>query len=136
MATRLKRNTTYAVITSPRGLAPQFEKRCSSSFKLMGCPTRYPKKSQIGDKYRDPAVQFPRSQQHSKRMRRWVGIKGSIRNWRRDLKCPSARRLRMVREDAGAPNKGATCAWIAGDEAVGIPYNVLALSTTGLSRAP
>ncbi|GFS51164.1 uncharacterized protein TNCV_3532641 [Trichonephila clavipes] len=47
------------------------------------------------------------------------GVKGSTRIGRRDLKCPSARRLRMVREDTGAPNKGATCAWMAADEAVG-----------------
>ncbi|GFU01209.1 uncharacterized protein TNCV_4927941 [Trichonephila clavipes] len=30
-----------------------------------------------------------------------------------------ARRLRMIREDTGAPNEGATCAWIAADEAIG-----------------
>ncbi|GFW51175.1 uncharacterized protein TNCV_3594571 [Trichonephila clavipes] len=30
-----------------------------------------------------------------------------------------ARRLRTVREDTGAPSEGATCAWIAADEAVG-----------------
>ncbi|GFV52804.1 uncharacterized protein TNCV_2874751 [Trichonephila clavipes] len=52
-------------------------------------------------------------------MRRWLVIKGSTRNERCDLKCPSARRLRMVRDDTEAPNEGATCAWIAADEAVG-----------------
>ncbi|GFX59797.1 uncharacterized protein TNCV_1778361 [Trichonephila clavipes] len=31
----------------------------------------------------------------------------------------SARRLRMVREDTGAPYEGATCAWMVTDEAVG-----------------
>ncbi|GFT78080.1 uncharacterized protein TNCV_2820761 [Trichonephila clavipes] len=36
-----------------------------------------------------------------------------------DAKCPSARRLRMVREDTGKPSEGATCAWIVADEAVG-----------------
>ncbi|GFV29682.1 uncharacterized protein TNCV_330481 [Trichonephila clavipes] len=43
------------------------------------------------------------------------------------VKCPlfpkprktKARRLRMVQEDTGAPNEGATCAWMAVDEAVG-----------------
>ncbi|GFY06922.1 uncharacterized protein TNCV_4090241 [Trichonephila clavipes] len=41
------------------------------------------------------AVQFPRKRHHSKRRRRWFGVKGSPRNWRRDSKCPLARRLRM-----------------------------------------
>ncbi|GFV89098.1 uncharacterized protein TNCV_4912971 [Trichonephila clavipes] len=36
-----------------------------------------------------------------------------------DRKCLSARCLRMVREDTGAPHEGATCAWIAANEAVG-----------------
>ncbi|GFV59865.1 uncharacterized protein TNCV_4739931 [Trichonephila clavipes] len=61
-------------------------------------------------------VQFPRAQHHPKRRRRWVDVKGSTRNGRRN---PSARRLRMVQEDTGAPNEGATCAWMAADEAVG-----------------
>ncbi|GFV69606.1 uncharacterized protein TNCV_4507211 [Trichonephila clavipes] len=39
-------------------------------------------------------------------MRRWVGAKGSTRNGRRYPKCPSARLLRMVREDTGAPSEG------------------------------
>ncbi|GFT75209.1 transposon Tf2-6 polyprotein [Trichonephila clavipes] len=47
------------------------------------------------------------------------GVKGSTRNGCRDPKCPSARRLSMVREDTGAPSKGATCVWMATDEAVG-----------------
>ncbi|GFT98180.1 uncharacterized protein TNCV_789841 [Trichonephila clavipes] len=55
------------------------------------------------------AVQFPRVRHHSKRRRRWVDVKGSTRNGHRDPKFPSFRRLRMVREDTGAPNKGATC---------------------------
>ncbi|GFX96991.1 uncharacterized protein TNCV_1997231 [Trichonephila clavipes] len=62
------------------------------------------------------AVQFPHARHHSKRRRRWVGVKGSTRNGRHDPKCPSARRLRMVREDTGAPNEGVTCAWMAADE--------------------
>ncbi|GFV84575.1 uncharacterized protein TNCV_2481891 [Trichonephila clavipes] len=37
----------------------------------------------------------------------------------RDPKCPSTRRLRMVREDTVAPNEGATCAWMAAYEEVG-----------------
>ncbi|GFX20388.1 hypothetical protein TNCV_3487461 [Trichonephila clavipes] len=37
------------------------------------------------------------------------GVKGKTRNGHRDPKCPSARRIRMVREDTGAPNKNATC---------------------------
>ncbi|GFV09805.1 uncharacterized protein TNCV_2598591 [Trichonephila clavipes] len=32
---------------------------------------------------------------------------------------PSARRLRMARKDTGVPNEGATCSWMAADEAVG-----------------
>ncbi|GFV73520.1 uncharacterized protein TNCV_1775481 [Trichonephila clavipes] len=65
------------------------------------------------------AVQFPCAWHHSKRRCRWVGDKGSTRNGRRDPKCPSARRLRMVREDTGALCEGATCDWMVADEAVG-----------------
>ncbi|GFW31368.1 uncharacterized protein TNCV_2664681 [Trichonephila clavipes] len=65
------------------------------------------------------AVQFPRAQHHSKWRRQWVGVKGSTRNGHRDSKCPSARHIHIVREDTGAPNEGATCAWRAADEAVG-----------------
>ncbi|GFU50304.1 uncharacterized protein TNCV_301371 [Trichonephila clavipes] len=66
------------------------------------------------------AVQLPRApQHHSKRKRRWMGVKGSTCNGRRDQKCPSARHLRMVREDTGASSEGATFAWMAVDEAVG-----------------
>ncbi|GFS85108.1 uncharacterized protein TNCV_4222871 [Trichonephila clavipes] len=46
--------------------------------------------------FHSAAVQFPRVRLHSKRRRRWVGVKGSTRNGCRDPKCPSARRLRMV----------------------------------------
>ncbi|GFW66943.1 uncharacterized protein TNCV_4688281 [Trichonephila clavipes] len=63
-------------------------------------------------------VQFPRARHHSKRRRRWVGVKGSACNGRRDPKCPSAWCLRMVREDTVVPNEGATCAWMSADEAV------------------
>ncbi|GFV09787.1 uncharacterized protein TNCV_2598421 [Trichonephila clavipes] len=69
--------------------------------------------------FHSTAVQFPRVWHHSTRRRRWVGVKDSTRNGRRDPKCPSTRHLRMVREDTGAPNKGATCAWMATDEDVG-----------------
>ncbi|GFT90345.1 transposable element Tcb1 transposase [Trichonephila clavipes] len=65
------------------------------------------------------AVQVPCAWPHSIRRCRWVGVKDSTRNRRRDPKCPSARRLHMAREDTGAPNEGATCAWMAADEAVG-----------------
>ncbi|GFV84677.1 uncharacterized protein TNCV_4296591 [Trichonephila clavipes] len=69
--------------------------------------------------FHSAAVQFPRARHHSQRRRRWVGIKGSTRNGRHDPKCPSARRFRMAREDTGAPSEGATCVWMAADEAVG-----------------
>ncbi|GFW66395.1 hypothetical protein TNCV_3433571 [Trichonephila clavipes] len=46
-------------------------------------------------------VQFPQAWHHSKRRRRWVGVKGGTRIGRHDSKCPSARCLRMVREDTG-----------------------------------
>ncbi|GFS66436.1 uncharacterized protein TNCV_3856861 [Trichonephila clavipes] len=42
--------------------------------------------------FHSAAVQFPRARHHSKRRRRWVGIKGSTRNECRDPKCLSARR--------------------------------------------
>ncbi|GFU08937.1 uncharacterized protein TNCV_1318151 [Trichonephila clavipes] len=54
--------------------------------------------------FHSAAVQFPRARHHSKRRRRWVGVKGSTRNGRHDPKCPSDRHLRMVREDTGAPS--------------------------------
>ncbi|GFT00642.1 uncharacterized protein TNCV_141871 [Trichonephila clavipes] len=69
--------------------------------------------------FHSAAVQFLRAWHHSKRRRRWVSVKGTTRNGRYDLKCPSARRHHMVREDTGAPNEGATCAWMVVDEAVG-----------------
>ncbi|GFT48126.1 uncharacterized protein TNCV_1001181 [Trichonephila clavipes] len=65
------------------------------------------------------AIQFPCARHHSKRKRRWVGVKGSTRNGHRDPKWPSARRLHMVRKNPGAPSEGATCTWMAADEAVG-----------------
>ncbi|GFT39366.1 hypothetical protein TNCV_2422731 [Trichonephila clavipes] len=37
----------------------------------------------------------------------------------RDPKSPSARRLRMVREETWVPSEGTICAWKAADEAVG-----------------
>ncbi|GFS47166.1 uncharacterized protein TNCV_2053371 [Trichonephila clavipes] len=55
-------------------------------------------------------VQFPLAWHHSKRRRRWVDVKGSTRNGHHKPKCPSVRRLRMVREDTGVPNEDATCA--------------------------
>ncbi|GFT46255.1 uncharacterized protein TNCV_3126331 [Trichonephila clavipes] len=69
--------------------------------------------------FHSAAVQFPRAWHHSKRRRRWVGVKSSTRNRNRDPKCPLARHLRMVRKDTGAPNEGATSAWMAAEEAVG-----------------
>ncbi|GFY11370.1 uncharacterized protein TNCV_3182211 [Trichonephila clavipes] len=72
-------------------------------------------------------VQFPRTWQHSKQRRRWVGGEGSTCNGCRDPKCPSARRLRKVREDTGVPNEGATCAWMVADEAVGYTRSFLTM---------
>ncbi|GFU62130.1 uncharacterized protein TNCV_2886471 [Trichonephila clavipes] len=60
-----------------------------------------------------PEVQFPREHHHFKRRRRWMGVKGSTRIGHHDPKCPSARHLRMVREDIWTLSEGATCAWIA-----------------------
>ncbi|GFW10634.1 uncharacterized protein TNCV_4917531 [Trichonephila clavipes] len=65
------------------------------------------------------AVQFPRAWHHSKRRRRCVGVNSSTRNGNHDPTCPSARCLRLVREDAVTPSEGATCASMAADEAVG-----------------
>ncbi|GFW89141.1 hypothetical protein TNCV_2685751 [Trichonephila clavipes] len=47
------------------------------------------------------------------------GVKGSTHNRCSDPKCPSARCLRIVREDTGAPSEGATCARMVAGEAVG-----------------
>ncbi|GFW41857.1 uncharacterized protein TNCV_5671 [Trichonephila clavipes] len=68
--------------------------------------------------FHSAAAQFPRAWCHSKRTRRWLGVKGNTRNGHRDPECPAAWRLHMVREDTGALNEGATCAWMAADEAV------------------
>ncbi|GFW13661.1 uncharacterized protein TNCV_1211271 [Trichonephila clavipes] len=46
---------------------------------------------------------------------------------RRDPKCPSSRCLRVVQEDTGTTNEGATCAWMAADEAVGCTYAFLTM---------
>ncbi|GFT77110.1 uncharacterized protein TNCV_1099801 [Trichonephila clavipes] len=95
------------------------------SFKLVRCPIHVPNdpryarletNRRIGQA---KEVQFPRAWHHSKRRRQWVDFKGSTHNGRHDPKCPSARRLRIVREDTGAPSEGATCAWMAVYEAVG-----------------
>ncbi|GFX20134.1 uncharacterized protein TNCV_1436941 [Trichonephila clavipes] len=89
--------------------------------------------------FHSAADQFLRAQHHSKRRRRWVGVKGNTRNGRRDPKCPSARCLRIVREDTGAPNEGSTCAWKAVDETVGCTctffYDAVVFWTTDLLRA-
>ncbi|GFT51918.1 uncharacterized protein TNCV_1226361 [Trichonephila clavipes] len=58
---------------------------------------------------------------------RWVGVKVSTFNARRDPKCPLARHLRMVRENTGVPNEGAICAWIAADETVGCTRTFLTM---------
>ncbi|GFU15664.1 uncharacterized protein TNCV_1295031 [Trichonephila clavipes] len=72
--------------------------------------------------FQSTAVQFPRARYHSKRRHRWVGVKGSTRNGRSNPKCPSARSLRMVREDTGAPSEGVAGAWMAAYEAVGMQF--------------
>ncbi|GFV61740.1 uncharacterized protein TNCV_188971 [Trichonephila clavipes] len=77
--------------------------------------------------FRFAAVQFPRAWHYSKLRRRWVGVKGSTRNGYRDPKCPSARCLRMVREDTGAPSEGGTCPWMAADEAFGCTHAFLTM---------
>ncbi|GFU61017.1 uncharacterized protein TNCV_4436471 [Trichonephila clavipes] len=48
-----------------------------------------------------------------------MGVKCSACNGLRDPKCPSARRLHMVRKDTWPLSEGDTCAWMAADEAVG-----------------
>ncbi|GFV83000.1 uncharacterized protein TNCV_1180141 [Trichonephila clavipes] len=53
-------------------------------------------------RFHSAAVQVPRAQHHFKLRRRWVGVKDTTRNGLRDLRCPSARHLRMVREDTRA----------------------------------
>ncbi|GFX08672.1 uncharacterized protein TNCV_61991 [Trichonephila clavipes] len=62
---------------------------------------------------------FSSAWHHSKRRRRWVGVKCSTRNEHRDPKCSSARHLRIVQEDTGVCSEGATCAWMVADEAFG-----------------
>ncbi|GFW66464.1 uncharacterized protein TNCV_3309831 [Trichonephila clavipes] len=73
------------------------------------------------------AVQFPRARHQSKPRCRWVGVKDSTHNGRRDPKCPSARRLRMVQEDTGTPIENTACAWMAVNEAVGYTRTFLTM---------
>ncbi|GFU49448.1 uncharacterized protein TNCV_2308171 [Trichonephila clavipes] len=47
------------------------------------------------------AVQFPLARHHSELRHRLVDVMCSTRNGRCDPKCPSASRLRMIREDTG-----------------------------------
>ncbi|GFT25880.1 uncharacterized protein TNCV_1518391 [Trichonephila clavipes] len=77
--------------------------------------------------FHSAAVQFPHARHHFKRRRRWVGVKGSTRNGACDPKCPSARCLRMAREDTGRPSEGATCAWMAATSAFGCPCAFLTM---------
>ncbi|GFW36252.1 uncharacterized protein TNCV_4931141 [Trichonephila clavipes] len=65
------------------------------------------------------AVQFPRARYPSKRRFQWVGVKGNSSNGHHDPKCPSARRLCMVREGTGTPSEDTTGTWMAADKAVG-----------------
>ncbi|GFW01002.1 hypothetical protein TNCV_1762401 [Trichonephila clavipes] len=39
--------------------------------------------------------------------------------------CGSSGHIRMVREDTGAPIEGATCAWMAADEAVALRVHLV-----------
>ncbi|GFV58212.1 uncharacterized protein TNCV_3433951 [Trichonephila clavipes] len=55
--------------------------------------------------FHSAAVQFPSARHHSKRRLQWVGVKGSTRNGHRDLKCPSARHIHLVRKDTGASSE-------------------------------
>ncbi|GFX41604.1 uncharacterized protein TNCV_3110001 [Trichonephila clavipes] len=52
-------------------------------------------------------------------MCQWVGVKGSTCRGSRDPTGPSARCPYMVLEDTGSPSEGASCAWMAAEEAVG-----------------
>ncbi|GFT44112.1 uncharacterized protein TNCV_2111361 [Trichonephila clavipes] len=74
--------------------------------------------------FHSAAVQFPRARTLSKRRCRWVRVKGSTRNGRRETKYPSVWRLRM---DRGAPSEDATFAWMAADEAVGCMHAFLTM---------
>ncbi|GFX36974.1 uncharacterized protein TNCV_1174761 [Trichonephila clavipes] len=92
--------------------------------------------------FNSAAVQFPCAWHHFKRRRRWVGVKSSKRNGYRDPKCLSARHLRMIQEDTGAPCEDSTCVWMVADKAVGwvcsqhAPRPVLLAGHKSLSRPP
>ncbi|GFX70985.1 uncharacterized protein TNCV_1689681 [Trichonephila clavipes] len=96
---------------SPRGLHTR--KRLSSLLRLnmdSSLKTTW---------FHSAAVQFSRARDYSKRRRRWVGVKSSTRNGRRDPKCPSVRHISYGSRRHRAPSEGATCARMAADEAVG-----------------
>ncbi|GFV79574.1 uncharacterized protein TNCV_2929581 [Trichonephila clavipes] len=69
--------------------------------------------------FHSTAFQFSRARHHSKRRSRWIGVKGSTYNGRRDPKCPSARHPSYGSRRHRAPSEGVTFAWMAADEAVG-----------------
>ncbi|GFU84820.1 uncharacterized protein TNCV_2127611 [Trichonephila clavipes] len=52
------------------------------------------------------AVQFPHAWHHSKRRRRWVGVKGSTRNGACDPKCPSVGAFVWFEKTQGPLMKG------------------------------
>ncbi|GFV72232.1 uncharacterized protein TNCV_636941 [Trichonephila clavipes] len=69
--------------------------------------------------FNSAAVQLPPAQHHSNWRHRWIVVKSSTSNRRRNPICPSSRRLLMVQENTGNPSAGATCVWMTVDEAVG-----------------
>ncbi|GFY05031.1 uncharacterized protein TNCV_561631 [Trichonephila clavipes] len=71
------------------------------------------------------AVQFPCLRYHWRCQ--WVRVKATTRIECHDPKCPSARRLSMVREDTCAPREDATYAWMAAVEAVGCTRSLLTM---------
>ncbi|GFU95183.1 uncharacterized protein TNCV_4139671 [Trichonephila clavipes] len=120
---------TITPAVSPRGLPTRI--RLSSLLRLnLDLPLK-------ATWFRSAAVQFCHAQHHSKRRRRWEGVKGNTRNGRHNLKCPPDRRLRMVLEGTRAHSEGATCAsWMAADEAVSCTLAFLTMTVSATTRLP
>ncbi|GFX62869.1 uncharacterized protein TNCV_3351951 [Trichonephila clavipes] len=143
MVPRINTRDCRVLLTmAPHTITPPVEAVCRSKAKaglsrspqgLPACPRLSsllrlnPDSSLKTSWYHSAAVQLPRARHHSKRRRRWVGVKGNTRNGHRHPKCPSFRRLRMVREDTGALSEDSTCAWMVAEEAVGCTREFLAM---------
>ncbi|GFV69128.1 hypothetical protein TNCV_4490761 [Trichonephila clavipes] len=73
-------------------------------------------------------MQFPRARHNFKRRRRWMGVKGAAHVMGAaipNILQPGA--FVWLEKNTGTPTEGATCAWMAADEVVGLKRAFLAM---------